>query len=212
MTEPAQQRLIDELRERRAEGRSMGGPEGIARHHASGRLTVRERIERLIDADSFHEIGLLAKPEFRRSKPIPADAVVTGYAKIFGRNVGLIGIDSSVVAGTTAPVSMRKQSRIIETSQRVGLPIVILCDADGGRIPDVMGWRFSGLPLDFQTFLKTPEQYPTVPRVAAILGPSYGDSALHASTAHFIVMVKKRFCCPVGPIGGRQCHRRKGFR
>ena len=44
MTEPAQQRLIDELRERRAEGRSMGGPEGIARHHASGRLTVRERI------------------------------------------------------------------------------------------------------------------------------------------------------------------------
>ena len=199
MTEPAQQRLIDELRERRAEGRSMGGPDGIARHHASGRLTVRERIERLIDADSFHEIGLLAKPEFRRSKPIPADAVVTGYAKIFGRNVGLIGIDSSVVAGTTAPVSMRKQSRIIETAQRVGLPIVILCDADGGRIPDVMGWRFSGLPLDFQTFLKTPEQYPTVPRVAAILGPSYGDSALHASTAHFIVMVKSGSVALSGP-------------
>ena len=144
----------------------------------------------MIDAYSLHEIGLLAKPEFRRDKPIPCDAVVTGYAKLYCRNVGLIGIDSSIVAGTTAPVSMRKQGRIIEMSQRVGMPIVILCDADGGRIPDVMGWRFSGLPLDFQTFLKTPEQYPMVPRAAAILGPSYGDSALHASTAHFVAMVK----------------------
>ncbi len=190
MTQNPHDALLEDLKKRRDEGRSMGGVEGIAKHHASGRLTVRERIERLIDADSFHEIGMLAKPELRREKPIPGDAVVTGYAKLYGRNVGLIGIDSSVVAGTTAPVSMRKQSRVIETAQRVGLPIVILCDADGGRIPDVMGWRFSGLPLDFQTFLKTPDQYPMVPRAAAILGPSYGDSALHASTAHFIVMVK----------------------
>ena len=190
MAEGFDQAILDELLARREEGRSMGGELGTIRHHKSGRLTVRERIERLIDADSWHEIGLLAKPEFRREKPIPCDAVVTGYAKLYGRNVGLIGIDSSVVAGTTAPVSMRKQGRIIEMSQRVGMPIVILCDADGGRIPDVMGWRFSGLPLDFQTFLTTPEQYPMVPRAAAILGPSYGDSALHASTAHFVAMVK----------------------
>lgn len=191
--------LREELRQRRAEGRAMGGVEGIAKHHASGRLTIRERIQRLVDGNSFHEIGVLAKPELRREKPIPGDAVVTGYAKLLGRNVGLIGIDSSVVAGTTAPVSMRKQSRIIETSQRVGLPIVMLCDADGGRIPDVMGWRFSGLPLDFQTFLKTPTEYPTVPRIAAILGPSYGDSALHASTAHFVVMVKSGSVALSGP-------------
>jgi acetyl-CoA carboxylase carboxyltransferase component len=177
----------------------MGGPDGVAKHHASGRLTVRERIERLIDPDSWLETGLLAKPELRREKPIPGDAVVTGYARLNGRDIAVIGIDSSVMAGTTAPTSMRKQSRLIETAQRVGLPIVLLCDADGGRIPDVMGWRFSGLPLDFQTFLAPLPGQAKVPRAAAILGPSYGDSALHASTAHFVVMVRSGSVALSGP-------------
>jgi acetyl-CoA carboxylase carboxyltransferase component len=190
---------VEDLRERRVEARAMGGEEGVARHRASGRLTVRERIELLIDKGSWLEVGMLALPELRRSKVIPGDAVVTGYARIDGRDIALIGIDSSVVAGSTAPVSMRKQGRLIETAQRVGIPIVFLCDADGGRIPDVMGWRFSGLPLDFQTFLEPPPGQPAVPRAAAVLGPSYGDSALHASTAHFVVMVRSGSIALSGP-------------
>ena len=154
MTAVSAEDLLAELSERRAEALAMGGPDGVAKHHASGRLTVRERLDRLLDADSWFEVGLLAKPELRRPKPIPGDAVVTGYGRIDGRQVAVIGIDSSIVAGTTAPVSMRKQGRLIDTAQRVGLPIVLLCDADGGRVPDVMGWRFSGLPLDFTTFLE----------------------------------------------------------
>lgn len=191
--------LVDELRQRRALGRSMGGEAGIAKHHASGRSTVRERIDALVDEGSFFELGVLALPEMRRDRPIPADAAVTGYARIDGRDVGLIGIDSSVVAGTTAPISMRKQGNLIAGAQRAGWPIVMLCDADGGRIPDVMGWRFSGLPLDFQTFVQTPPGLPTVPRVAAILGPSYGDSALHASTSHMVVMVASGAIALSGP-------------
>lgn len=181
---------VEELHLRRHEALKMGGDEGVIKHHASGRLTVRERLEILIDSGSWMEVGLLAMPELRREKPIPGDAVVTGYARLDGRDIAVIGIDSSVMAGTTAPTSMRKQGRLIETAQRVGIPIMLLCDADGGRIPDVMGWRFSGLPLDFQTFLQPPPGYAKVPRVAAILGPSYGDSALHASTAHFVAMVR----------------------
>lgn len=190
MTAGTADQLVAELSRRRDEALAMGGPDGIARHHASGRLTVRERLDLLLDPGSWFEVGLLAKPERRRDRPIPGDAVVTGYGRIDGRQVAVIGIDSSVVAGTTAPTSMRKQGRLIDTAQRVGMPIVLLCDADGGRIPDVMGWRFSGLPLDFRTFLEPgPGQY-EVPRVAAVLGPSYGDSALHASTAHFVVMTE----------------------
>src|SRR5690606_13723499 len=116
-----------------------------------------------------------------------------------GRRIGVIGIDSSVLAGTTAPTSMRKQGRLIEIAQRSGYPLVLLCDADGGRIPDVMGWRFSHLPLDFKSFIKTPEGLPPVPRAAAILGPSYGDSALHAATANFVVMVKSGSVALSGP-------------
>ena len=130
---------------------------------------------------------------------MPGDGVVTGFGRIDGRTVGLIGIDATVLAGTTAPVSMRKQGRLIEQAQRFGYPLVLLCDADGGRIPDVMGWRFSGLPLDFQTFLKPRPGEPPVPRAAAVLGPSYGDSALHASTAHFVVMVASAAIALSGP-------------
>ncbi len=190
---------VEHLRQRRAEALEMGGAEGVARHHASGRLTVRERIDRLVDEGTLFEVGLLAEPELRRDKKVPGDAVVTAYARLHGREVAIIGIDSSILAGTTAPISMRKQGRLIETAQRVGTPLVLLCDADGGRIPDVMGWRFSGLPLDFATFLEPPPGVPPVPRVAAILGPSYGDSALHASTAHFVVMVKSGAVALSGP-------------
>lgn len=190
---------LSELRRRRAAALQMGGPDGIARHHASGRLTVRERLELLVDPGTWHEVGLLAEPEMRRERPIPGDAVVTGYGRCDGRQVAVIGIDSSIVAGTTAPTSMRKQGRLIETAQRTGMPIVMLCDADGGRIPDVMGWRFSGLPFDFGTFLESPPHQARVPRAAAILGPSYGDSALHASTAHFVAMVSSGAVALSGP-------------
>lgn len=199
MTVTRADELLAELSRRRDEALAMGGPDGVARHHASGRLTVRERLDRMIDPGSWFEVGLLAKPELRRARPIPGDAVVTGYGRVDGRQVAVIGIDSSIVAGTTAPTSMRKQGRLIDTAQRVGLPIVLLCDADGGRVPDVMGWRFSGLPLDFKTFLEPgPGQY-TVPRAAAVLGPSYGDSALHASTAHFVVMTQSAALALSGP-------------
>jgi acetyl-CoA carboxylase carboxyltransferase component len=196
---PTMAARIAELRERQSRALEMGGEEGIKKHRASGRLPVRERVALLIDEGSWFEIGALALPQLRTARHVPGDAVVTGFATLDGRQVGVIGIDSSVLAGTTAPISMRKQGRLIETAQKNGFPIVLLCDADGGRIPDVMGWRFSDLPLDFKTFLRRTDGGPQVPRAAAVLGPSYGDSALHASTANFVVMVSFASLALVGP-------------
>ena len=196
---PVMEELVAELDKRQAAARAMGGEDGLARHRASGRLPVRERIDLLVDPDSWFEIGALALPELRRERPIPGDAVVTGFATLDGRRIGVVGIDSSVLAGTTAPTSMRKQGRLIEHAQKNGFPLVLLCDADGGRIPDVMGWRFSHLPLDFSTFLARTDGGPVVPRAAAVLGPSYGDSALHAATAHFVVMTATASLALVGP-------------
>lgn len=196
---PTMQERLAELEERRAAALAMGGPERVARHHDSGRLTVRERIATLLDTDSFHEIGMLALPERRLDRPVPGDGCVTGFGRISGRRVCLIGIDATVLAGTTAPISMRKQGRIAEFAARKGLPLILLVDADGGRIPDVMGWRFSGLPFDFSHFLQTPEGLPPIPRIAAVLGPAYGDSALHAGTAHVIVMSEGSSVALSGP-------------
>lgn len=199
MPEVTMQDRIAELRRRQSHAMEMGGEAGLAKHRASGRLPVRERVDLLIDEGSWLEIGALGLPELRTAKHVPGDAAVTGFATLDGRNIGVIGIDSSVLAGTTAPTSMRKQGRLIQIAQKNGFPIAMLCDADGGRIPDVMGWRFSHLPLDFKTFLKPTDGSPIVPRAAAVLGPSYGDSALHASTAHFVVMTRSSSLALVGP-------------
>jgi acetyl-CoA carboxylase carboxyltransferase component len=196
---PTMRERIDELRARRAESLSMGGVANLQRHREAGRLPVRERIELLVDDGSWFEIGGLGLPEHRTGRSVPGDAVVTGFARVNGRRAAVIGIDATVMAGTTAPTSMRKQGRLIAMAQRSGMPLIMLCDADGGRMPDVMGWRFSGLPLDFETFLEPPEGQAPVPRVAAVLGPSYGDAALHASTAHFVVMVRSGAVALSGP-------------
>ncbi|CAH1653046.1 MULTISPECIES: carboxyl transferase domain-containing protein [unclassified Chelatococcus] len=195
----AHEAKIADLRARKARVMEMGGAAAVERHRASGRLPVRERLDLLLDPGSWFEFGALALPEMRTERFVPGDGVVTGFGRIDGAMVGVIGIDSTILAGTTAPTSMRKQSRLIEHAQRFGFPIVLLCDADGGRIPDVMGWRFSGLPLDFLTFVKPAPGQAAVPRAAAILGPSYGDSALHASTAHFTVMIASGAVALSGP-------------
>jgi acetyl-CoA carboxylase carboxyltransferase component len=190
---------VEDLERRRAEALAMGGEERIARQHESGRLTARERIALLIDPDSWCEFGLHALPEIRREAPSPGDAVVTGLGRVKGRKVGVVAIDATVLAGTTAPVNMRKQNRIAEWCGRKGLPLIFLADNDGGRLPDLLGWRFSSVPFDFSTFLQSPEGCPAVPRVTAVLGPSYGDAALHAAIADMVVMKRDAAIALSGP-------------
>jgi acetyl-CoA carboxylase carboxyltransferase component len=190
---------VQELERRRAAALAMGGEERIARHHASGRLTARERVDRLVDAGSWYELGLLAEPEHRRERPAPADAIVAGLGRIGGRKVCVLAVDATVLAGTTAPVNMRKQNRIARWAALRGMPLICLSDNDGGRIPDVMGWRFSGLPFDFQTFLQAPPGCPEIPRLVAVVGASFGDSALHVSMGHYVVMTKDSAIALSGP-------------
>src|SRR5690242_1713716 len=156
-TGPAAGEHVAESRRRHAEALEMGGSQAVDRHRASGRLPVRERIALLLDEGSWFETGVLAQPERRTGKKVPGDGVVTGFGRVDGRTVGLIGIDATVLAGTTA------------------------------------------LPLDFKTFLRPRPGEPPVPRAAAVLGPSYGDSALHASTAHFVVMTESAAIALSGP-------------
>jgi Carboxyl transferase domain len=98
---------VAESRRRHAEALQMGGEQAVDRHRASGRLPVRERIALLLDEGSWFETGVLAQPERRTGKKVPGDGVVTGFGRLDGRTAGLIGIDATVLAGTTAPVSMR---------------------------------------------------------------------------------------------------------
>ena len=94
---------------------------------------------------------------------------------------------------------MRKQNRVAEWAGRRGLPLICLSDNDGGRMPDLLGWRFSSVPFDFATFLQVPDGYADVPRITAVLGPSFGDAALHAAMGHFVVMRSNASVALSGP-------------
>lgn len=191
---------VEDLRARRAAALQGGGAERIARIHDSGRLTARERIELLIDPGTWLELGMLAEPEMRREHlPTTGDAIVTGLAKVDGRPVAILAIDATVMAGTTAPVNMRKQNRVAEWAGRKGFPLICLSDNDGGRVPDLLGWRFSSVPFDFSSFLQSPDGCAAIPRVTAALGPSYGDAALHAAMGDFVVMQKDTAIALSGP-------------
>jgi methylmalonyl-CoA decarboxylase subunit alpha len=190
----------DELERRRRDALAAGGAERVEAVHASGRLTARERIEHLVEPGSWMELGMLAEPELRRDdRPTTGDGIVTGLARVDGRRVAVIAIETTVLAGTTAPINMRKQNRLAEWAGRRGLPLICLSDNDGGRLPDLLGWRFAGVPFDFATFLQSPEGYPEIPRLAAVLGPSFGDAALHAAMGHYVVMQRDAAVALSGP-------------
>ena len=190
---------VEDLEERRSRALAMGGPERVKRHHESGRLTARERIDKLVDEGSWCELGLLAEPELRRPELAAADAVVTGFARINGRGVAIIAVDATVLAGTTSPINMTKQNRVAEWAGARGLPLICLADNDGGRLPDILGWRFSRVSFDFSTFLQSPPGCPVIPRITAVLGASFGDSSLHSAMGHFVVMKRDTAIALSGP-------------
>jgi acetyl-CoA carboxylase carboxyltransferase component len=96
-------RVLGELERRRAAARAMGGPDRIERQHASGRLTVRERIDLLVDAGSWLQLGLHAQPALRRPEPAPGDAIVTGLARIDGLMACVVAIDATCSSGRRLP-------------------------------------------------------------------------------------------------------------
>jgi acetyl-CoA carboxylase carboxyltransferase component len=126
----------------------MGGAEAIAKQHAEGKLTVRERIGRLFDAGSFHEIGLLAThaniSPAMRGKETPADGVVTGFGKVNGRPASLIAYDFTVMAGSMGRTGEVKMARLREIALRQRMPLIWLLDSAGARIQEAAGSLFAG--------------------------------------------------------------------
>src|SRR5690348_7259946 len=108
--------LLQNFTKEKNHGRAMGGPQAVAKQHAQGKMTVRERIDFLADPGSFLEFGMLADHTPSNSdlngKFTPCDGVVTGTCLIEGRPVALIAYDFTVVAGSMGEVGERKVERI----------------------------------------------------------------------------------------------------
>ncbi len=185
---------LDELHHRETLAQGMGGPEKIAKHHAQGRLTVRERIEALLDPGTFHEAGALAgSAEYHEGQLAsfrPAN-FVAGTGRIDGRKVAVGGDDFTIRGGAADAAVMGKQIYAEQLANSLQVPIVRLVDGTGGGgsvkmleqhghtyVPANPGWD---LVVDNLSL---------VPVAAASLGSVAGLGAARLVASHFSVMVE----------------------
>lgn len=173
---------------RKARALGMGGPEKLAARKAEGVLNARERIDRLFDAGSFAETGLLATshlPAMRERSA--ADGKVCGFGRIDGRPAAVVSCDLTTLGASSSLTNVKKMGHVRRTAVRNGLPIVFLNETSGARIPDTMGAQGTGaLGQDPEQFIRNRE----VPYVSACLGPSYGTGAWYTMLSDFVVMRK----------------------
>lgn len=181
------EQLMDEYDRRVAAALAMGGPEKLEKRARAGLLDARARVDRLIDAGSFYESGLLGEAVMGEG-PSPADGKITGYARIDGREVVVVSNDFTVKGASSSLTNMRKIAQMRRVALMRGLPMVWLGESSGARLPDNQGARGMGTMLG-----NDPTQYQRTretPWASAILGYCYGSSFLYNCCSDFSVMRK----------------------
>jgi acetyl-CoA carboxylase carboxyltransferase component len=189
------QREVAELRRREELARRMGGEERVSRQHESGRLTVRERIEALLDPDSFHETGTLAGQaaygdDGELSEFVPANVVV-GRGRIEGRRAVVQADDFTVRGGAADAAIWQKAVYAERMAHDLRLPLIRLVDGTGGggsvKTLEQMGFTYVPPLPGFDLVTRN---LSIVPVLAAALGPVAGLGAARVVTSHFSVIVR----------------------
>ena len=183
--------LIEELRQRQAVSLEHGGTERMARQHNQGKLTARERVDLLFDADTLEEIGQLATHVHTPvttipNKHTPADGVIAGFGRIDGRPAAVVAEDFAVLGGSLGINNFAKKNRIIELAQRDKLPVVWLFDGAGARTDEFIGQGLAPM----HHFMEVAKLSGVTPQIAGVMGPCAGDSSLLPAMMEFIVMVE----------------------
>ncbi len=176
----------------------MGGPERIARQHAKGKMTARERIEFLLDPGTFHEYGLLATHQGHRpgDKVTPADACITGIGDIDARKVIVYCDDNTVFGGSADMVALDKMMRMLDIAAQEQVPFIIMFDGAGARA-QMAGYAPEGIPT-IEPFLKLAKLSGTAPLVSIVMGPCAGGGPSIACFSDFIIMVKNTGLMVIG--------------
>src|SRR5947209_19235249 len=170
--------LAEDLAARREKIKQGGGPEKIEAQHAKGALTARERIDLLIDAGTFVELGIHGRPHFSQKamegREAPADGVITGYGKVDGRLVAVCAYDFTVMAGSMGMTGEIKVSRLRELALTKRIPFIWLLDSAGARIQEAVGSLFAG---SGHLFREEVIASGVIPQVAALMGPCAAGTA-----------------------------------
>jgi methylmalonyl-CoA decarboxylase subunit alpha len=182
------EKLIEEYQQRTAEALGMGGAEKLAKRKAEGHLNARERIDYLVDPGSFIESGRFARsnrPEVKHKTP--ADGKVAGFGRIAGREIALVSNDFTVLGASSAVINMKKIRHVKQAAAKRGLPLVLLGESSGARMPDRMGSAGRAIiaqdPTEYQRLRESPW-------CSALLGQCYGSSTWYSAMSDFVVMRK----------------------
>ena len=190
---------LKSLRDKRAAIEEGGGEERIQKQHASGKLTARERIAKLVDPTSFQEIGLFAKHRATyfgmADKEAPADGVVTGCATIDGRTVHLASQDFTVLGGAAGEVHCAKIADMMQLALKTGSPFVFINDSGGARVQE----GIDSLAGYAKVFYHNVMLSGTVPQIAIICGPCAGGAAYSPALTDFIIQTRHAQMFITGP-------------
>jgi acetyl-CoA carboxylase carboxyltransferase component len=181
---------IEELRELKEKARLGGGSDAIERQHARGKLTARERLELLLDPDSFVETDVLTRHRLGtfgldRIRPY-TDGVVTGWGTIDGRKVFVFSQDFTVFGGSLGEVMAEKICKIMDMAVSVGAPVIGINDSGGARIQEGAA-SLAGYGYIFDRNVRASG---VVPQISLIMGPCAGGAVYSPAITDFVFMVK----------------------
>ena len=192
---------VDEIEARREQARSMGGPEAVARQHERGRLTVRERIDALIDAGTLEEQGPIAgeseRDEDGRVVAFHPANYLLALAEVDGRPIVVGGEDFTQRGGSPSPAGLRRSVYAETLAIELRRPLVRFLEGGGGSVAGTGGPRQKTAPRSMgdpvyatQRFLSIAQVMQLVPVASAAVGAVAGFPAARLAASHFSVMTK----------------------
>ena len=190
---------VAELASRRKTVHLGGGQDRIAKQHEAGKLTARQRVERLVDKNSFQEIGVFARHRATyfgmADREMPADGVVTGCANIDGRLVHLASQDFTVAGGAAGEVHSDKIADMMRLSLKTGSPFILINDSGGARVQE----GIDSLAAYGRVFYNNVMLSGTVPQISLICGPCAGGAAYSPALTDFVVQTLQSQMFITGP-------------
>jgi propionyl-CoA carboxylase beta chain len=184
------QDIIRELEAKREAARLGGGQKRIDTQHGKGKLTARERIDLLLDEESFEEWDMFVEHRCKDfgmgEQTIPGDGVVTGYGTVNGRMVFVFSQDFTVFGGSLSEAHAEKICKIMDQAMKVGAPLICINDSGGARIQEGV----ASLGGYAEVFQRNVLASGVVPQISMIMGPCAGGAVYSPAITDFIFMVR----------------------
>jgi len=182
--------IIEQLERMRALAKLGGGEARINAQHAKGKLTARERIDILLDEDSFEEWDIFVEHRCTdfgmQEKTIPGDGVVTGFGAINGRLVFVYSQDFTVFGGSLSEAHAEKICKVMDQAIKVGAPLIGISDSGGARIQEGV----ASLGGYAEVFQRNVMASGVIPQISLIMGPCAGGAVYSPAITDFIFMVE----------------------